>query len=420
MRKILLATAAGFAALVADGVTPARAQSAAEVSGQTPQPGITGYVQGRYRFGMVYTSESAMSTAQGKIGKWTFMDQPRLWFGADGVAANGLRYGARFEMRIPAGAPAAGAPWGSDERGNMFFRRAFGYIGTPTLGQLRFGSGQVRAVEQMHVGHFVAPGFGALDSDFGIVQVVNQQLANSFWFSSSTGNNPTSIGYYTPQFFGFDAGISFGFNDSRFNARGCDWNATFTGCDTLQKTTGAGRERLRNIIDAMIRYRGSFGGVGVAVSGGFRTANTVDAIAPAASFKDPTGYILGAEVSFAGFTVGGMINGGKFNRGFTALPSAGNNSSSFQWQLGGRYTIGAITVGAGYHQASYEGNTAVAADRKDRGFAVGGSYSLAPGVAIIAEYFYSRVRENGVPLNPANGSDKYTVNQATIGFNIAW
>ena len=50
MRKILLATAAGFAALVADGVTPARAQSATEVSGQTPQPGLTGYVQGRFRF----------------------------------------------------------------------------------------------------------------------------------------------------------------------------------------------------------------------------------------------------------------------------------------------------------------------------------------------------------------------------------
>lgn len=436
MRKILLATAAGFAALVADGATPARAQSAAEVSGQTPQPGLTGYVQGRFRFYGAIVSQDGDSkavgvdtdgggpvttAAGGKLSNFDLFTYGRIWVGADGVAANGLRYGARLEIRMP-GDGAEG-----DGRGTLFFRRAVGYLGTPTLGQLRFGSGTVAAVEQMHVGHIMgAIASGLLDGDANVVFTgQGGAVANSFWFSSSTVNNFTAIGYYTPQFFGFDAGISYGANEGSFNGIcGSAANGSFADCDRASDSTGT-PGRLRNIIDAMLRYRGTFGPVGVAVSGGIRTAGTVDDPTPGATdFKSPLVGIGGIQVDFAGFTIGGNIYGGSANRGFTALQKVGGGGENgmFGWQIGARYTIGAITVGAAYHELRTEGSQGVAANQRDKGFGLGASYALAPGLALFAEYLYSKVREGGRDFNSfeAGTQDSFKAQVGLVGVSVVW
>jgi predicted porin len=430
MRKILLATAAGFAAMVADGATPARAQSAAEVSGQTPTPGLTGYVQGRFRFYGALVSQDGDSTATGELSNYDFFDYGRIWIGADGVAENGLRYGARLEIRMP-GDGARG-----DGRGELFFRRAVGYIGTPTLGQLRFGSGTVRAVEQMHVGHIMGTiASGLLDGDQNVVFIgQGGVVASSFFYSSSTVNNNSAIGYYTPQFFGFDLGISYAPNDGNLNgicAAGA--GGTFVGCDRVSSSTDvATTARLRNQIDVMLRYRGTFGPVGLAASGGFRTADTVDAIAPAAGFKRATAGIVGATVTWAGLTVGGITTFGPYNRGFTALPRSGagvTNRNAFSWQLGARYTIGAITVGAAYHELRVEGDTGLGADgvnttgkRKERGFGIGASYALAPGLALFAEYLYSKVEEGNRDFNTfqLGTQDSFKANVGLLGVSIVW
>jgi predicted porin len=445
MRKILLATAAGFAAMVADGATPARAQSAAEVSGQTPTPGLTGYVQGRFRFygalvsqdgdskpAGVVTDATVPAGTGGKLSNFDFFDYGRIWIGADGVAENGLRYGARLEIRMPSDGARG------DGRGGLFFRRAVGYIGTPTLGQLRFGSGTVRAVEQMHVGHIMGTiASGLLDGDQNVVFIGQGGLvASSFFYSSSTVNNNSAIGYYTPQFFGFDLGISYAPNDGNLNGicatptflPTVGANAgSFVGCDGVSSSTDAATAaRLRNQIDVMLRYRGTFGPVGLAASGGFRTADTVDAIAPATGFKRATAGIVGATVTWAGLTVGGITTFGPYNRGFTALPKSGpavQNRNAFSWQLGARYTIGAITVGAAYHELRTEGATGVGTGKlKERGFGLGASYALAPGLALFAEYLYSKVEESGRDFNvfQAGTQDSFKANIGLLGVSIAW
>jgi predicted porin len=441
MRKILLATAAGFAALVADGATPARAQSAAEVSGQTPQPGLTGYVQGRFRFYGALVSQDGDSKpfgvdtdgagpipagTGGKLSNFDLFTYGRIWVGADGVAANGLRYGARLEIRMPGDGDIG------DGRGTLFFRRTVGYIGTPTLGQLRFGTGTVAAVEQMHVGHIMGSiASGLLDGDANVVYTgQGGAVASSFWFSSSVVNSFTAIGYYTPQFFGFDAGISYGANQGNLNGICGTTNGSFGGCDRASDSgggsgTNATPGRLRNIIDAMLRYRGTFGPVGVAVSGGIRTAGTVDDADPAnADFKNPLVGIGGAEISFAGLTVGGNIYGGSANRGFTALRKVGGGGENgmFGWQLGARYTIGAITLGAAYHELRSEGNQGIAANQRDRGFGLGASYALAPGLALFAEYLWSKVSESGRDFNSfeTGTQDSFKAQVGLLGVSIVW
>lgn len=439
MRKILLATAAGFAAFVADGAAPAMAQAGTEVSGQaTPQPGLVPYVQGRYRFYGAFVSQDGdegkgglnpdgtpAAPAGNKLGSIDFFDYARIWVGADGVAANGLRYGARLEIRMPTGNNNRG-----DARGNLEFRRAVGYVGTPTLGQLRFGSGTVTAVEQMTTGHIMGGiATGLLDGDANVV--AGGTTASSFFYSSSAINNRTAIGYFSPQFFGFDLGLSYSPNDGNLNGNcspaGGVTGASFDNCDRLSdSTTQAGAARLRNQIDAMLRYRGTFGPVGVAASAGFRTAEPVDfvgvAAANAAPFKTTNAYLAGTQVTWAGLTVGGLITGGDHNRGFTALPENGNNDSAFSWQIGASYRFGAFTVGAAYHQLKTEGSAAFAADQRDTGWGIGGSWAVAPGMSLFAEYLNSKVRENGRDLNTVESGlqDEFKAQVFLLGVGFAW
>jgi predicted porin len=441
MRKILLATAAGFAAFVADGAAPAMAQASTEVTGQAaPQPGLVPYVQGRYRFFGAIISQDGDSgnipgltgvppvpaNAGNKLSSFDFFDYGRIWTGADGVAANGLRYGARLEIRMP-GSGARG-----DGRGSLFFRRIVGYVGTPTLGQLRFGSGTVTAVEQMHVGHIMGSiGTGLLDGD-GVGNAVtlgSDFIATSFFYSNSLVNNRTAIGYFSPQFFGFDLGLSYSPNDGNFlgSCSPAATAASFDSCDRLSSSsTQTGAARLRNQIDAMLRYRGTFGPVGVAASAGVRTAETVDftgvAAADNAPFKRATAYLGGAQVTWAGLTVGGIMTGGPYNRGFTALPKNGNNSDAFSWQLGASYRFGAFTVGAAYHQLKTEGDRTFAADQKDQGFGVGGSWAVAPGMALFAEYNWSKVSERGRDLTTVEAGTQDTVKAQVflLGIGFQW
>jgi predicted porin len=430
MRKILLATAAGFAAFVADGAAPAMAQAGTEVSGQaTPQPGLVPYVQGRYRFYGAFVSQdgdegsAGAANAGNELSSFDFFDYARIWVGADGVAANGLRYGARLEIRMPTGNNNRG-----DARGNLEYRRMVGYVGTPTLGQLRFGSGTVTAVEQMYVGHIMGGiATGLLDGDANVV--AGGTTASSFFYSSSVVNNRTAIGYFSPQFFGFDLGLSYSPNDGNFNGNCAPGAAaaSFDNCDRLStSSTQAGAARLRNQIDAMLRYRGTFGPVGVAASAGFRTAEPADfsgaAAANAAPFKTATAYVGGAQVTWAGLTVGGIMTGGSYNRGFTALPENGNNDDAFSWQLGASYRFGAFTVGAAYHQLKSEGSIADAADQRDTGWGIGGSWAVAPGMSLFAEYLNSKVRENGRDLNTVETGlqDEFKAQVFLLGVGFAW
>ena len=427
MRKILLATAAGFAAMVADGATPARAQSAAEVSGQTPQPGLTLSTTGRIRFHGALIGQDGRSADDGrKLSNYDFNTYGRLRFDLSGRSAEGLIYGGRIEARIAAQAEAP------TSNANVFLRVVNGFVGTPTLGQLRFGSNGVLAVPMMFTGHIMGSiAAGLWDGDAGDFFFLGQGgiVPSSFWYSASGNvNRATGIGYYSPQFFGFDFGISYAPNESAFLG-GCNSaNATFNTCDRAATVNANADRKLRNIIDVMLRYRGTFGPVGFAASGGLRTADTSNVVAPATRAKDPTVGIIGAEVTFAGFTVGGITTFGSANRGFGSgtalLPStgAGLNTSLFSWQLGARYTIGAITVGAAYHELRSEGSVTNANNLREKGFGIGGSYALGPGLALFAEYLYGTAKEAGRDLNTlrAGTQDRFKSQLFLVGLGIGF
>jgi predicted porin len=428
------------------------------VTGQAaPTPGITARFNGRYRMygGWVDQSPGDFNNAAGvkqtSQSSIDFIDYGRLFTGFDGVAANGLRYGATLEIRMGSGGNAEG-----DTRSGLFFRRAWGYVGTPTLGQLRVGSGPTGAVETMHVGHITGFGSGGWDGDAPAF-VIGTNPSDSFWYSSSGRNNYTKIGYYSPQFFGFDIGLSYGPNDGSFGGDSACSFDSFSGansrnCDRVDGSVNADNlVRAQDIYEIMARYRGTFGPVGLAVSGGYVGSGTVDNLAPAGlSAENLSVYVGGATVSFAGFTVGGIISGGKANLGSQGFATnratsanlaggafgggsltprfdvpGGDNEDLFTWSLGAQYTFGPFVVGAQYNVADSAGHQAAGTGKRERqGLAVGGTYNIAPGLALFLEYLYGEVKENNVNVitGAANSqqNNKADVNLVSLGISFQW
>ncbi len=453
MRKILLATAA----LVANGAAPAMAQAGTEVTGQgTPTPGITARFTGRYRMYMGWVDQSpsdfnnAAGAPQSSMSSIDFIDYGRLFPGFDGVAANGLRYGASLEIRMGSGANAEG-----DTRSGLFYRRAWGYVGTPTLGQLRVGSGPTGAVETMHVGHITGFGSGGWDGDAPAF-VIGANPSDAFWYSSSGRNNYTKIGYFSPQFFGFDLGLSYGPNDGSFGGDTACSYADFSGanarnCDRVDGSVQDNAlQRAQDIYEIMLRYRGTFGPVGVAVSGGYVGSGTVDNLRPNSIQAENLSVGLGgATISWAGLTVGGIISGGKANMNGNNLNAAGtavngaagsvlgggfqprldvpggDNSDLFTWSLGAQYTFGAFVIGGHYFNSESAGSQVAGTGKRERqGFALGGTYNIAPGLALFLEYLNGEVKETQVDLvtgqSGVNTNNKVTIDVISLGISFQW
>lgn len=460
MRKILLAGAAAVGAIAL--AAPATAQVQVTPSGWAPtatganpilqnNPGVQVRIGGRYNFYAANVqsdfnnNSGAAPTGGAKLSSVDFYDYARLYPGFDAQTAGGLRYGAGLEVRMQATDAARGGT-----RGVLSYRRMNAYVATPTLGMLRVGSAN-GATAAMAVGHIMGSiATGLWDGD-GPTPIVGAANPSAFWYSSSNNNNQTKITYFTPQFFGFDAGLSFSPTNGNFESNGCSSAIATAGnsganCDRLSES-GADRQtqRIRNLHEIQLRYRGTIGPVGLAAAGGYTGADTVGATGNAAPTEDVSLYNFGLTASAFGFTVGGIVTGGSLNyagfsrtaqtTGFTAgnttaafgsfapLPSGTNSDDLFTWQIGASYTIGAFTVGAAYHEAKYEGNVAVASNAKDRGFGIGGSYAVAPGFVLFAEYLYGTREETGVNLvtgQAGNQNNKGTSNVLLVGTQFNW
>lgn len=265
------------------------------------------------------------------------------------------------------------------------------FISMPSLGRLEFGD-QDGAVSQLRVISAIE-GFGAggVNGDLGSFATTRPV----FFESGQLGlDDATKIIYLSPQFFGFDFGASYAWNlgDGRRNCA-----SLIAECQTLKE--GPNINRARNIFDAALRYRGTFGPVGFAANVGVTLGSAVDNTG-GNDFKSPRVYNIAATATFAGFTVGAEYLWGRINTGgMTGLLQSGqpDEDGARQYFLGATYTFGAFVVGAHYYNLRTEGDQVNAADRTDQGYALGGRYTVAPGFQVVAEYVEQKAREKGTP-----------------------
>jgi predicted porin len=260
------------------------------------------------------------------------------------------------------------------------------------------------------------------------------------------GDN-TKIIYLSPQFFGFDFGASWAWNEGTGADTGCVSSFAGPYCDRAyasQGATGFGRatENLpgrRNEVQAMARWRGNVGPVGLAVSGGTMLSTAVRDITvqgtQVQTLRDPEVYQIGAQATAFGFTLGATYMWGNTN--FFYIPTTRGDKRMQQFVVGGSYTAGPITVGANAFWGQYAGTsggafnpvtgafTRTTATQGQRRFAyaVGANYRLAPGLDLVAEWVRHVVSERGVDLDLQGNNgvqDRLRAQTLIIGTRLAF
>ena len=380
-----------------------------------PAPGtIVVHLNGRVLFGLVAESSSldvfkatptAAPSKLDPIGTVGFM---RLYSGVDGMATNGLRYGASFELRQDFG-PTAGSTANSGGSANsfsstVFVRRAFTYFAADKFGIVRLGQGDGPiGLFDNGVTTFQNFDTGGWDSDLTGTVPSNAQVA--FPFSSLQGAEyiPSKLVYISPQLAGFDFGFAYAPNNGALN-QGPNINSltstapTLTtcavaasGCATLASSTIAlDGSRFRNYTETGVRYQGHLGAVGLYGFGIYVNSGhvNVSSAVPGSQFNGLSYGDFGAAATYGGWTIGGHGTIGNYN-GVNALQPKGGAPAS-AWLAGLQYTSGPWVAGASYYVYDSQGSplTVGISQRRETGLAIGTTYTLAPGLDLIASYLY--------------------------------
>ena len=365
-----------------------------------------------------------------KIGSFGVYGWIRVDLGIDGQTKNGIKYGAFTEIReddtipVTGGLATATSAFGqsasSDSSDNVLYvRHASVYLGTDQLGFLRVGTGiapmtlyETGLTDNFDIGGWIS---------FSGTNIPSNMAPVWPWADEGGQYMAATIIYTSPVIAGFDGAIGFIPNNSPpFDGSGCSQAYGGVGCATQSSSTFPGdfENRFRNEISVALRYRNSFGPVGMNISGIYSTSGTVNAAGPIAAAGASAGfgvtagpnglfqkykglrlYDLGASFSlFRQWNLEGNVLWGNVNSNWALQPSGGKDA--FAWVVGTKYTFmqAPLTIGAYYFNYRYNGLPFVTAGvgaRTSRGLDVGAVYGLGPGVVLVAEYAWGENSQNG-------------------------
>lgn len=488
MRKILLGTTAVVTAVLA-GAPMASAQQAPTVRIGGSIQAYAGYINQSGSFsqpGTNYTSQAfagqpgalTVSTPTGtaiipsnlgstgvgnhaRLGKFDFIAIPTVNVIVSGKLANGLTYGGQIDIVfnnesraiMPSSTNALGT-----SRTAAAVDEAYVFVAHPRFGQVRFGDEDGVMGGLMNSGWITGFGTGGV---LGIWENFQTRQGGNRTQTAPGGlGDNTKIVYMTPQFFGFDFGVSYAPNLGTGGGHGCP-NDTNTGlCDRSYAFSGATVAGIparggelgvrRNEWQTALRYRGNFSGVGVSATVGWIYGNAAkdltDTGVQVRTMNDLNIWQVGAQVSYMGATLGAMYQRGDFNF-FWGNPVRGDRTAE-QLVLGAQYTNGPITVGVNYTNSLVEGgarfgfssttglmtrgvpgvtSAGVAQSTNQAmmrrwGIGIGGNYRLAPGLDLIAEYVHHSIRERGRDLDAGRAGiqDRMFANTFILGTRLAF
>ncbi len=382
---------------------------------------------------------AATSTGAGsfaRTGKHDIINLPAISVIVSGKSSLGFTYGGQVDIVFNAlEGNLTGGNRSGVQRSTAVADEAYVFVAHPRFGQLRAGD------EDGVLGGLMNSGFITNFGTGGVYGVWEQfQIRQS---GNRTQTGPAQIGdnskviYMSPQFFGFDFGVSYAPNGGGFGNGGCPSDNATTGCDRAYAFRGAtawavapaaqlGAMARRNEYQVAARYRGTFAGVGLAVTAGYIGSGTAydlsNANAQVRTMNGLNVWQVGAQATYLGLTVGAAYYQGDYNF-FWGNTIRGDRQAQ-TLNVGASYTAGPITIGGNMVTGVYEGgarsdfdaasgrlvrqaNPVLFGDRNNLasqrrwGMSVGGNYRLAPGLDLIAEYVYHSVRENGRDLDSA-------------------
>jgi predicted porin len=379
MRQFLLAGAATLTAVLGLAGAAQAQVSSPVFTGHISPGSIVVRLDGRVSWFAGVSGYTGQSYDGTKDAGFAFGSYLRLYPGFDGVAANGLQYGAQAEIREN----TASAPGTSASTETLYVLREFGYLGLPKAGLVRFGQ-QEGALYLFDTGRFESGTEGFDDGGWnGDVQnfFVNSSARPVYPFTWNNNLRTTDkIDYISPIFSGFSFGLSFEPNQTAANYTDAATSAT-TATDLR-----------RNTLEVGARYQAKFDGVGLNVSGGYLTAAPVADGAAAAGtqpYQNMSVGSFGATVTFAGLTVGGNTKFGNMNGVYEPNPTGAKDAVGFL--AGAVYTIGHLSFGGSYFLYDDQGNYSkplLEGQEQNIGVAAGATYILVPGVKLYASYLY--------------------------------
>ncbi len=382
--------------------------------------------------------------ASSRTGKHDFSTDTEIHVFVNGKTANGLTYGAVVEIQFDTNEGTYRAARRSYTSKTMAdIDEMYAFVASPTLGQVRFGDEDGPFGGLMNAGLITNFGTGGVFGDWQDFVIRPNRTTTS---PGDVGDN-TKIIYLSPQFFGFDFGASFALNEGTGADTGCLRDLSGPFCDRVYASTGVtgfgrGNENLpgrRNEVQAMARWRGNVGPVGLAVSGGTLQSGVVRDITVAGTqvktLRSPAVYQVGAQATAFGFTVGGAYMFGNTN--FFYIPTTRGDKEMEQFFIGASYTAGPFSIGANTYFGTFAGtagfafnpatgaytSTAARQGQRRYGYSVGANYRIAPGLDLVAEYVRHVISERGVDLDnqPNNGTqDRLRANVFILGTRLAF
>jgi outer membrane protein OmpU len=420
MRKLLLATVATMGASMGL-MAVAQAQTAAPGS-------VTVRLNGRVNWYAGVEGSSLDTQANGGDGTKTataqFFGYLRLFPGFDGVAANGLHYGAAAEIRMNGGSGSAGTE-------TLYVHQAYGYLGLPKLGQVSFGQ-ENGPVVLFETGTFEGFNDGAWWGDLPAIIPGNAEVVYPFVDNGGLSQETDKLVYLSPTLAGFQFGVGF---EPNHTTEGNTVNVTSTPTAILGGMP-------RNLIDVGGQYTQTFGPVGIQLGADYMYAGQVNYTGTTSplSYHDLSMFSGGATATIAGITFGGNAVYGAFNQvsgySFQLEPNGGQNAVAFL--LGAQYTMGPLVFGGSVFRFNTTGDLPQGTDsaggiitsqglttgqQVNNGLALGGTYTLVPGVNLFVDYDYGWRKQGGFDFatNNAGSANNYVQSQLFgVGTQIQW
>jgi Gram-negative porin len=365
-------------------------------------------------------------TGTAKLQPNTLYSYARLYFGADAMASNGLRYGAGIELRQNLTGEQSGSNASSyTSAQTLFVRRAFTYAAGDQWGILRAGQADgIIGLFDNGVTTFQYLPTNNLENGDGYALLVPGNTSVPFFFLSGTGAEygNAKLVYLSPQFSGVTFGVQYAANTSNGfgmnanagglansltgsgNGTGLTCNTATSGCPNLSAGPGIlDGSRIINQTAIGARYQGAFGGIGVLayaayeISGhadytGATTASVLGNTVAGSRFNGQYDGLNfgngGLAVTYDGFTIGGNIIGGRLNGQLQLAPQ--NSVNEIAFMFGAKYLAGPLVVGVAAERGNSQGavNLTGLSQRRSEAIDVGLGYTVAPGLIVYAEYQY--------------------------------
>ena len=391
------------------------------------------------------TAPSATSFAAGqgingtgvvKLAPYALNSYARLYFSADAMATNGLRYGAAIELRqnfagaISSNTSSNASTYSSTS--SIFVRRAFAYVAGDNWGILRTGNADgIIGIFDNGVTTFQYLPTNNLQNGDDYAALTPGNATVPFFFLSGAGNEyaNTKVVYLSPQFGGVDFGLQYapntfngyaGFNT--FGAVGPSLTGTGigtgnacsvanSGCATLSSSPGIlDGARILNQTAVGARYQGKFGVIGVLAYAAYEfsghvsyTGSTAAAVlgntVPGGTYNGSYDGLNfgngGVAITFGQFTVGGNVIGGRLNGQLALAPQHG--APEVAYMVGAKYVNGRFVIGVAAERGDYQGsvNLTGLSQRRGQAIDVGVGYTAAPGFTVYAEYQYDTLYQGG-------------------------